>query len=382
MNNKKSFDVGLVTLYSDNYGSCLQAFSLNLALKKLGLNPTLIRYIPFSNGGGAKKKHGQLYKLLHRPLWNTLSLLINYKSITRQKAAFNHFRNTQFVFTNESYGAKSNRTGLNDKYDVFVCGSDMMWCETFEKDWEQYFLQFASKEKRISYAPSFGVNKISDLNFERCGEYLKGFNSSCLSCRDTSGVEMIEKDFGLKAHHAVDPTMLLSKNEWCSLLPDDKLINKPYVLLYLFGGYEGNRKNIFEQVKKWGIGDIKAIDINSKYKIKTTIGPFEYVRLFRDASYVITDTFHGLMFSLIFEKPFVLLTREDGLHWANYSDRMTSQLDMLGISERYHDMNKPLPESFRLLDYSNISPKLHKLRNDSLSYLSNALDEVVNLQKD
>lgn len=382
MNNKKSFDVGLVTLYSDNYGSCLQAFSLNLALKKLGLNPTLIRYIPFSNGGGAKKKHGQLYKLLHRPLWNTLSLLINYKSITRQKAAFNHFRNTQFVFTNESYGAKSDRTGLNDKYDVFVCGSDMMWCETFEKDWEQYFLQFASKEKRISYAPSFGVNKISDLNFERCGEYLKGFNSSCLSCRDTSGVEMIEKDFGLKAHHAVDPTMLLSKNEWCSLLPDDKLINKPYVLLYLFGGYEGNRKNIFEQVKKWGIGDIKAIDINSKYKIKTTIGPFEYVRLFRDASYVITDTFHGLMFSLIFEKPFVLLTREDGLHWANYSDRMTSQLDMLGISERYHDMNKPLPESFRLLDYSNISPKLHKLRNDSLSYLSNALDEVVNLQKD
>ena len=311
-----------------------------------------------------------------------MSLLINYKSITRQKAAFNHFRNTQFVFTNESYGAKSNRTGLNDKYDVFVCGSDMMWCETFEKDWEQYFLQFASKEKRISYAPSFGVNKISDLNFERCGEYLKGFNSSCLSCRDTSGVEMIEKDFGLKAHHAVDPTMLLSKNEWCSLLPDDKLINKPYVLLYLFGGYEGNRKNIFEQVKKWGIGDIKAIDINSKYKIKTTIGPFEYVRLFRDASYVITDTFHGLMFSLIFEKPFVLLTREDGLHWANYSDRMTSQLDMLGISERYHDMNKPLPESFRLLDYSNISPKLHKLRNDSLSYLSNALDEVVNLQKD
>ena len=382
MNNTLKCNVGLVTLFSDNYGSCLQAFSLFTTLKKLGANPTIIRYIPFSNGGGSGKKHGQLYKLLHRPFWNTMFLLKNYKRIARQKAAFNNFRNTQLVFTRESYGAKSDRTGLNEKYDVFVCGSDMMWCETFEKDWEHYFLQFAAKEKRISYAPSFGINKITILNFERCGEYLKGFNSSCLSCRDSSGVAMIEKEYGLKAHYAVDPTMLLNSEEWCSLLPREKMINKPYVLLYLFGGYEGNRKNIFEQVKRWGIGDIKAIDITSKYRINTTIGPFEYVRLFRDASFIITDTFHGLMFSLIFEKPFVVLSREDGLHWANYSDRMPSQLDMLGISERYHDMSKPLPESFRLLDYSNISPKLQKLRNDSLSYLSRALDKVIHLQID
>ena len=188
---------------------------------------------------------------------------------------------------------------------------------------------------------------------------------------------MIRDKFGLESHHVVDPTMLLTKQQWNNIINDNRMIKKPYVLLYLFGGIEGERKSLLNQIKKWGIGDLKSISISGKYRINNPqIGPFEYVQLFRDAQFVVTDTFHGLMFSLIFEKPFVVLTRNDGKHWAKYSDRMTAQLDMLDISERYHDPAIPIPDSFKSLDYSLISEKIDVLREQSLLYLNSALSAI------
>lgn len=371
--------VGLVTFYSDNYGSCLQAFALYHMIKDMGYEPTLISYSRSTDGGG----HSSLLsKVKHHSLKTILSGLLSYRMIQGKKKAFSYFRKNQFVFTDKTYCYLDDETGLNDEFDVFVCGSDMMWCEVFQNDWGHHFLRFAKNNKRVSYAPSFGINSISDSNFKCCKEYLSGFRQSCLSCRDLSGVEMIKEKFGLSAHHVVDPTMLYSKAQWGNFVIKERMLKRPYVLLYLFGGQIGGRKRIIKQVKEWGIGDIKAICNNGKYHIHNPhIGPFEYVRLFRDAEFVITDTFHGLMFSLIFEKPFVVLTRNDGQHWAKYSDRMTAQLDMLGIIERYHDSDRVLPDSFRNLDYTNISKKIEELRGQSVEYLHNALIEADSFPK-
>ena len=366
--------IGLVTFYSDNYGSCLQAFALFNTIKQLGYEPTLIKYSRSSDNGGDKSLLG---KLKHHSLSSIIKGLHDYRMIRGKKEAFVKFRNSQFPFTDKEYNKDSDETYLNSQYDRFVCGSDMMWCEVFKNDWYHHFLGFATKDKRISYAPSFGINEISDTNYELCKKYLKGFNPSCLSCRDISGVQMIRDKFGLESHHVVDPTMLLTKQQWNNIINDNRMIKKPYVLLYLFGGIEGERKSLLNQIKKWGIGDLKSISISGKYRINNPqIGPFEYVQLFRDAQFVVTDTFHGLMFSLIFEKPFVVLTRNDGKHWAKYSDRMTAQLDMLDISERYHDPAIPIPDSFKTLDYSLISEKIDVLREQSLHYLNSALSAI------
>lgn len=366
--------IGIVTLYTNNYGSCLQAFALYEKIRQLGYSPKLIKYQ--TNDETVKNRLNLLFKL---PLTQFFSLIINRRRINKLKSAYNSFRKKKLEFTGETYSPSCDKSALEKKFDVFVCGSDMMWCEAFEKDWEHFFLRFTDKSKRIAYAPSFGVNRISEKNKERCKTYLLGFEPSRLSCRDLSGVKMIKNTFGMGSYHVVDPTMLYSKEDWNRIIGNnERLYAKPYVLLYLFGGYQGGRKDIIKQVKQWGIGEIKAIDIRSKYRFKNqNIGPMEYVRAFRDAEYVITDTFHGLMFSLIFEKAFVVLTRNDGTHWGNYSDRMTAQLDMLGISERYHDMNILLPDSFKQLNYSIIIPKIESLRKKSIEYLHTAIEEVL-----
>ena len=345
--------IGMVTLYTNNYGSCLQAFALYEKIKELGYSPILIRYQKYNPL--SESKLSRFFKL---PLTHIFSLVINRQRINKLKSAYNSFREKKFEFTEEIYLPFCDKSVLEEKFDAFVCGSDMMWCEAFERDWEQYFLRFTDKSKRIAYAPSFGVNYISEENKERCKTYLSGFEASRLSCRDLSGVKMIKDTFCMNSHHVIDPTMLYSKKEWNKIIGnDERLYEKPYVLLYLFGGYQNGRKDIIKQVKQWGIGEIKAIDVRSKYHFNNlNVGPIEYVRAFRDAEYVITDTFHGLMFSLIFEKAFVVLTRNDGTHWGNYSDRMTAQLDMLGISERYHDMNTLLPDTLKQLNYSTITP--------------------------
>ena len=376
MMNHEGKKVGIVTLYSNNFGSCLQAFALYACIKDMGYAPTLIRY----RCVGGNEKDTFLQKLSHIPFKTLLYVLFSKRQIQKRKSCFNRFRSTMFTFTEKEYLNNDERKELNNQFDVFVCGSDMMWCEVFEKDWEQYFLRFVSENKRVAYAPSFGVNQISDRNYQRCLEFLSGFPSSRLSCRDIMGVQMIREKFGLNAHHVLDPTMLFDKNQWNGIIGDkSRLISKSYVLTYLFGGTDRGRRDILKQVRGWDIGKLKSIDVKDKNAIKKPIGPFEFVRLFRDAEFIITDTFHGLMFSLIFEKPFVVLTREDGVHWTKYSDRITSTLEMLGISERYWDMNKKLPGEFRTLDYRNINTILNEKRSESIRYLHGAIEEVLRI---
>ena len=189
--NKENNKVGMVTMYSDNYGSCLQAFALYNRIQYLGYDPTIIKYVPYDLGKNGKE-FSKMYKLTHLPINTILHLFLNYRMIHGHKKAYEKFRESKLSFTKKSYGTNINEEGIKDSFNAFVCGSDMMWCETFSDDWEHYFLRFTSKEKRISYAPSFGVNKISTQNIDRCRRYLEGFNSNCLSCRDISGVRMIK----------------------------------------------------------------------------------------------------------------------------------------------------------------------------------------------
>lgn len=371
-NNKR---IGMVTLYSNNFGSCLQAYALYRCIKDFGCYPTLIKY----RRTISLNDRSLLYKIFHLPFKTIWHVFIHRKCINVRKSCFDAFRDSMFIFTPKEYINNDERKELNNEFDAFVCGSDMMWCEAFEKDWSQFFLQFADKDKRIAYAPSFGINQISEENYQRCFELLSGFPSSRLSCRDTTGVRMIKDDFGLDAFHVLDPTMLFDKHQWNSIVHNDaRLIKGPYTLTYLFGGTSGGRKKIFKQVKRWKLGAFKSIDGDRSATIKGKLGPLEFVRLFRDAEFVITDTFHGLIFSLIFEKPFVVLTREDGMHWAKYFDRITSMLEMLNISERYLDMNSDIPENFRTLDYTEINSILFEKKEASLRYLRDAIEDVLN----
>lgn len=194
--------------------------------------------------------------------------------------------------------------------DKYVCGSDQIWNPILTMGVSRgYFLRFvAEKHNRIAYAPSFGTDRIPNLYKKIIKKYLKGIGY--LSVRESSGQMMIRQLTGSRAEQLIDPIFLLEKWEW------EKLGNNPrngedYILLYIMQRdmkvYEYARK-IKEKLK------VKLIEI-SRYgynpgfvdECLINVGPAEFLGLFRDARYICTNSYHGLAYSIIFEKEFCLI---------------------------------------------------------------------------
>lgn len=372
---------GIVTLYDDNFGTCLQAFALFIKIKECGYNPQIIRYsrsdkpVCLGNNIGLK-----LQKLRNISLKVLFNYLISYRKIKDRKEGFSTFRKEYLSFTQENNYRDSISGNTINGFDGYVCGSDMIWSEEFVDDWNYFYLNFAPKGKRVAYAPSFGKNEISNKNRPLCRKLLEGID--CISCREVGGTAMLKQYYDLDVQQVLDPTLLLTKDEWNFVLKNDHpIIDEKYTLTYVFGGLNGAREGIFSQIKNKNWGIHKVIPMNryqyNKHSINGVLGPAEFINLYSNAEFIITDTFHGLIFALIYEKPFVVLKREDGSHWAKYSDRMTSMLSMLGLEDRYIDSKAIIPDRFKYLDYGQINKKVEMKRSESFFYLKDSLDKVM-----
>ena len=361
--------IGLCTFYDDNFGTCLQSYALEQILFKCSDDVEIIRYIRDKNEKSSLLK--RVTSKTPRQLYNALRLR---KRGTLWKKAFNDFRNEKMFFSKEVYDKESDISMLADKYDVLVCGSDMLWSEEFYDDWKFYFLGFAPKKKSIACAPSFGKNEIFEEHKTLCGELINDIGY--LSCREEAGVQMIFDKFGLKCPQVLDPTFLFSREEWNQNLSPNRLVQPKYILTYLFGGIHGDRKkNIEKLAKKTGYKIVHipmTIDEFNRDAYREKMGPLEFVTLFRDAEYIFTDTFHGTIFSIIFGKQFWVLDRTDKSKWAKYSDRMTSTLKMFGLSNRYICNQKDIDVD-EVIEFDNVNKIIDEKRKDSMNYLVSAL---------
>lgn len=366
--------LGQITMYGDNYGACLQAYALQKVIEKKGYEIQLINYHRCSRGAGSASSKVQTIKRLG--IKGLIKYLRERKYIELRKNAYKKFRKNYLVFHEGDYYRDDNLSLLNEQFDGFICGSDMIWSEEFSEDWNFFFLNFAEPAKSFAYAPSFGKNSLSEDNKIRVSNYINKIKA--ITCRENGGVDMIHELGRKDAMQVLDPTMLLTKDEWCKAIPvKERIIEEPYVFAYLFGDETLGRKNFFAEVEKQ-IGKMYVLPRFTK-KVQESfpahgIGPWEYLQLFRDADFIVTDTFHGLMFSIIFRKPFVVLKREDGSNWAKYSDRMTSTLEMFGLIDRYIDENSHDLSSYKYINYDNHENIISSKRLASLDYI----DEVLN----
>ena len=366
-------NIGQVTMCGDNYWACLQAFALQYVLRKMHGEIEYIRY----SRGASKERVSTFSKLCALGVKGLVHYLKEYSFIKKRKKSFALFREKYIVKSPVSYGNGYDLNVLAEKYDAFICGSDMIWSEEFQEDWNFYFLNFAPKAKSFSYAPSFGKNALSEENKKRVRDYLNEF--SRITCREEGGVDLIESISNIAVKQVLDPTMLLSIYEWNEVINTrERIIEHPFVFMYLFGTEDSARKQYINDIeKKYG----KAYKLPScrkearKFPVDS-IGPIEYLRLFRDAEFIVTDTFHGLMFSLIFNKQFVVLNRTDASNWAKYSDRMTSTLNMFGLADRYILANKMKVDNLAKIDYNLINKKICAKRNESRIYLNEIVGDV------
>ena len=338
--------------FAFNYGETLQAVALNRVISKLGYNCTTASY----------EDQRSAFNLWFKQ---------NLKKYGITALKFELFR---IKYMNNLMKRSSKK---EEFYDILkdaaavVCGSDCIW---YEKCYNSVlFLNFPKIHiPKIAYAPSLRDDIVNNVVYkQRVARWLKDFR--CISTRERGGSKIIEEISGRSVTTVLDPTFLISQNEWNQMCGKG-LIKTPYILIYLLGKTRC-MEDIVRQIQQQYAGR-KIIWIkmekNDGYftgDSVANIGPAEFISLIRYAEVVLTDSFHGTVFSIIYQKPLYVVKRiVDSNDIYDHDCRIKNIFDILGI-ENYYLSDEKIDFSKSVINYGQVYKKLTTERNKSLLYL-------------
>lgn len=367
--------IGILTHYykSNNYGGNLQAFALVKFLNKLGYDAEQISY-----------KRGDDYIFSDCPVKRDYLLIKFAKSIinsirkyniNKRIRAINRFNQGKIPHSKIVYNNK-NIKNISDKYDVFITGSDQVWHPQAVCD--AYLLNFDSKgTKKISYAASFSVDKLP--------QNVKDYYKKCLSdiesisVREEKGCELVEQIIGKKPTLVLDPTLLLSKNDWSEIIEETENYGK-YIFCYFLGSDGAYREKATAFAKEKGYIIVTLPHLNGIVKADKEFGdkrlfnvsPGQLLSLIKNSEYVMTDSYHISVFSIIYEKQFVALDRY------GMGSRIKTLTELFGVTEHFCDTKEKSELQYILsLDkiyYNKVNrSKYNNLLEISKDFLINAL---------
>ena len=346
--------VAIITIISENYGNRLQNYALQRALEKLGF---MVKTIPI-------KKQKRIKRILKTYIKRYLSIFIErYKNY-----CWNKF---DLKINWSRYTVKDPQ--INDKYDFFVAGSDQIWNPLFSFNSEREFLTFADDNKKIAYAASIGLECLPEENVENYRNWIETFKF--VSVREEAAAKIIKMLGCTEPITVLDPTMLLTSEEWKNISKQSKIkLGHKYVVKYFLGIRNKEFDRYIEKKAQKEKADIvDMMDDNSS--LKGQIGPIEFVNLICNSCAVFTDSFHGTVFAILFHKPFVVFERpyEEGY------GKMTSRLDTLLKTfhlESQRVISPVMCETAQLKwDYKRTQKILEEKKSDSLKFLQQALKE-------
>lgn len=352
--------IGILTFHNvRNYGGVLQCYALQQELFHLGFECEVIDY----DNQYFKKRYSPFY--MERVSLRKIAYLIYaFNSRVKKSQAFLNFRKEYLVMSSTQYTAQ-NLAACNTEYDAIVVGSDQVWNLELSGMDENYFLGFATLIPRYSYAASFGMESIPE---ELVDKYLANIkNLDRLSVREISGQKIVSQLCQRHAEVHIDPVFLPDKAVWNRILINTSSLKSKYILVYKI-----NKSDCYVAAKRLqkitGI-PVKVINADRTCgvefeKLKYT-SPQEFVRLFYDATYVITDSFHGTAFSIIFKKEFfVYLDKRKN----NRNTRQLSLLNRLGLESRAFRDAESIDIDTRV-DYTMAEIAINKERQKAQKYL-------------
>lgn len=344
--------VAIITITNSglNFGNRLQNYALQEMLKKYGVQPeTIISANVCMNSLFMSK----LRRILKGIVKNT-----------NRRRCFNAFSRKYITASKNIHYGKLNDTSFSEKYSAFIVGSDQVWNHNFHFNSDFEFLTFTQENKRYSFAASFGVDDIPIDVEEKYREWLCRMRK--ISVREFSGREIVKKLTGREPMVHLDPTMLLTQEDYIKIeeRPFQRLPNRYLLMYYLGEKSEEKRSYIFELAK------VQQLEILELSESKDTpfyhIGPQHFLYLFRNADYICTDSFHGTAMAIIFEKRFTVFCRQDNDEPMN--DRIYTLLDKMNLSERLYD-KLTVEESIKEIDYEVVNKLLEKERLEAENYL-------------
>lgn len=366
--------ISTITFHSSyNYGSNLQAYALQEYVKKLcnyDCNYSIINY--------RKKEQKDMYKSCFEKsgIKNKIKRILLFKQkdkLKQKQLSFEDFINRKLNVTKEY----SNICEIEDNIlnsDYFISGSDQLWnIRAIDFDWA-YFLEFVKNGKKISYSASFGPKKInfSDSEFNRIKKDLSLYDM--LSVREEGSLKVVKDIIDDEPEINIDPTLLLTKEEWQQIIPRSQIIKHDYILLYnLKDDYKINKlaRKISKILKLPVVVTLYSgrNELFSGFERHYETGPIEFLNLVENASLVLSSSFHGTIFSIIFEKPFFAI---NGLE--DY--RINTLLNKLNLSNRTIESNNIYEKCQEIynIKFDIAKQRLNNEKEKARKYLIKALE--------
>lgn len=350
-------NIGVITLNdNNNFGNRLQNYAVEAAIKKCGYNPTTIRYKRTS-----EKSSKYMLKLF-------IKYCINFtwkRQIIKKKKLFKKF-NFNINETKKVYTIDNIRKSID--VESYIVGSDQVWNPNFKRLTDIELLKFTNKNK-IAFSASFGIGELPKEYWDSTKTALNGFKA--ISVREDAGKKIIE-ELGVDkdVQVLVDPTMLLSADDW------DKVSNKPknindgekYILNYFLGKLPDEWDKEIKRIAKEN--DCRIINILDESDPYFVSGPSEFLYLEKNAFLVCTDSFHSSVFSIIYDTPFVVFNRKD--KHVSMNSRLDTLLSKFELENR--KFNGSISNDLLKCDYSNAKKILEKEKEKSKKFLCKALD--------
>lgn len=365
MTNKR---VGIITFHAaHNYGSVLQAFALKTAINEECHSDAHIinfrterqkdQYRPLTKRRGLKYlvKNGYF--------------LLNYRKRLEKYKKFESFINERLVQNEVEYPSLDEMYLLKEKYDYYISGSDQIWNPIPNDFDEAYFLPFVTSGKRIAYAPSFGGKRWSDT--KRLRGLLEAYDY--LSVREFEGQQYLTEVLGRQVEVMPDPTLLLDKEGYEALV-GERLVQKDYIFFYTLFASKEMIQIVSDISDKLGMPVIIS-NISNQYEIFNRFvkikdcGPSDFLSLIKYSKLNVVTSFHGTVFSVIFNKPFFAINGMDDC-------RIATLLKELGLENRSissETFEQKLSSAFELC-YNEANIKRTQLRERGLNYLKRVLE--------
>ncbi len=349
--------ISISTYYRYNYGSCLQAFALSHVLKKNGDDVEILNY------------ESNYLKCLIKEL-KYKSYYFSNNNFYKTLKKFNEWNQKNLNISKVIYGENKLKEKINN-YDISICGSDQIWNNKKGYINPLYYLPFTLN--KIAYAPSFGkdIENINNLN-----ETLKLIkNFKYISLREKTNVELLKKDYNISTEHVLDPTLLLDKEEWSNVI-DKQNYEKKYVLVYLLTKNDDYTKEIEKFSKENNLEIVNLAILANDNNGNLIADPFDFINLIKNAEFIFTDSYHGSIFSIIFEKKIYILKRFKDDDISSQNIRLYDLIDLLGIKNiliESSDISKV--ENKKNIDYIEVKKIIEKNKEKSLKFLKNSIDD-------
>lgn len=368
--------VAILTLpFHLNYGGVIQGYALQNVLRKMGHDVSILELKNSVRPGKISFKFHCpfLIKELLLHFHTNISLInrVNKGTIYLKKVKeINKFIGSHisikpfYILSNGDYEA----------YDSIIVGSDQVWRPIYAGDIELYYLKFLegkSKIRKIAYAVSFGVTEweYTEQQTVECAKLAHEFD--LITVREDSGIALCQKYLGVKATQVLDPTMLLNKDDYVAIVKQEKAPKSDgNLFVYMLDDNEQKQSYVQKIVSKLGLTPFAIIPTEKDLEIGQAYpGIPIWLRSFMDAQFVVTDSFHGCVFSIIFNKPFVAVGNK-----IRGQARFDSLLRMFHLQDRLVDIDNLSTDCLsHSIDWPAVNAIHQKMQQMSISLLVSSL---------